>query len=72
MIGLLLILGLAAGLRLYDINASSFWLDEFCSVETSTGRGLAHVALPTTLIGHSGSQGVTVVRPALVRANLRP
>jgi len=48
-LGLLLILGLAAGLRLYAINASSFWLDEFCSVETSTGRGLAHVALPTNV-----------------------
>lgn len=49
MLGLLLILGLAAGLRLYAISDSSFWLDEFCSMEVSTGRGLAHVALPTNV-----------------------
>jgi|GEM_PF-539879 len=41
-----LILALAAALRVYHIADSSFWLDEFCSAECSTGRGLAHVALP--------------------------
>jgi len=43
---LMAILILAALLRLYGIGDSCFWLDEFCSVECSTGRGLAHVAIP--------------------------
>jgi uncharacterized membrane protein len=40
----------AAGLRIHGIADSSFWLDEFCSVETSTGRGLMHVSLPRNAI----------------------
>jgi len=43
---LLLIVALGAALRLHGIGESSFWHDEFCSVESSTGRGLAHVQLP--------------------------
>lgn len=43
---LLLIVLLGAGLRLYAIGESSFWVDEFCSVECATGRDLAHVELP--------------------------
>src|SRR5947207_15315372 len=47
---LLGILLLALALRLYGIGSSSFWLDEFCSLETATGRGLVHVALPANVI----------------------
>lgn len=43
---LLIIVVVAIGCRVYDIGGASYWLDEFDSMECSTGRGLAHVALP--------------------------
>jgi hypothetical protein len=45
-----LILAVALGLRLYRIGDSGFWLDEFCSVECSTGVGLLHAGLPRNVV----------------------
>ncbi len=45
-----LILAVALGLRLYRIADSGFWLDEFCSVECSTGVGLLHAELPRNVV----------------------
>jgi hypothetical protein len=37
-------------LRFYHIGQASFWYDEFCSLEDSSGHGLAHFHLPTQRI----------------------
>ena len=47
---LALVLVIAAAARIYRIGASGFWMDEFCSVECATGRGLAHVTLPDSVL----------------------
>jgi len=45
-----LILLLATGLRLYQLNAKSFWYDEFASAELACGHGYAHYLLPENVI----------------------
>jgi uncharacterized membrane protein len=47
---LLAIIVAAIGLRVYGITGSSLWLDEFCSMECSTGRGLAHLDLSRDVV----------------------
>jgi uncharacterized membrane protein len=43
---LALILLLATGLRIYHLNAKSYWFDEFASVELACGRGYAQDDMP--------------------------
>ena len=45
-LGLLLIIALALGLRVYDLSRAPLWLDEFAAMESSAGRGLAHMFAP--------------------------
>ena len=47
---MLLILILAAALRLYGIFDRDFWLDEFWTAELSTGRGSVHLNIPVNTI----------------------
>jgi uncharacterized membrane protein len=47
---LLLILLLASALRLYGLSDHDYWLDEFWTAELSTGRGSAHLTIPTNTI----------------------
>jgi uncharacterized membrane protein len=49
-IGLLVILALAAGLRLYAVETANFWLDEFWTLEISCGHDTAHEHLPTNVL----------------------
>ena len=44
--GLLAILIFAAALRVWPVTTYDFWLDEFWTVELSTGRGSVHLDLP--------------------------
>jgi uncharacterized membrane protein len=48
--GLLVILALAAGLRLYAVETANFWLDEFWTLELSCGHDTAHEHLPTNVL----------------------
>lgn len=48
---LLVILYLAAAVRMWKLERPSFWLDEFLTVQLSSGHGFAHLDLPSdTLI----------------------
>jgi hypothetical protein len=47
---LLALLLLATALRLYGLGDACYWLDEFYSLESSTGRGLAHATLPQNVV----------------------
>ncbi|MEA2709929.1 MAG: hypothetical protein QOF78_2530, partial [Phycisphaerales bacterium] len=50
---LIVILLLATGLRLYRLNAQSFWVDEFATAQLAIGRGYAHHEMPrNVLIAH--------------------
>lgn len=44
------ILALAAGIRLYSVDSQGYWYDESCSLQTSSGRGLAHTRVPPGLV----------------------
>lgn len=45
-----LILLLAAGLRIHDLNRRSLWTDEFFALRHSAGRGFVHERLPVGVI----------------------
>ncbi|MEO6435006.1 MAG: glycosyltransferase family 39 protein, partial [Tepidisphaeraceae bacterium] len=47
---LIVILLVAASLRIYKLNDKSFWFDEFASVELPCGRGYAHYELPDNVL----------------------
>jgi uncharacterized membrane protein len=47
---LLAILALATGVRLYRLNAQSFWVDEFATSQLALGRGYAHHKLPRNVV----------------------
>src|SRR5207244_651709 len=47
---LIAILLLAAGLRIYHLNANSFWFDEFASAALACGHGYLHYALPENVV----------------------
>ena len=42
----IIILLVAAGARRYSIDRESYWIDEFYTLETSAGNGLAHEDIP--------------------------
>jgi hypothetical protein len=47
---LLAILCIAAGVRLYRLDAQSFWVDEFATSQLALGRGYAHHELPRNVV----------------------
>lgn len=48
LLGLVLLLG--AGLRVFELGAQGFWLDELFALENSTGRGFSHLTLPVGVV----------------------
>src|SRR4051812_3249241 len=50
LVALIVILLLAAALRVHRLNEKSFWFDEFQSVGMAVGRGFAHFDLPVNVV----------------------
>jgi mannosyltransferase len=58
---LLAIVGIALGLRVYGFAKASFWGDELHALENSTGRGLAHLAIPGNVVVEPGPRATSLV-----------
>ncbi|MGH7177058.1 MAG: glycosyltransferase family 39 protein [Tepidisphaeraceae bacterium] len=72
------ILVLAAGLRVYQIDRASFWLDEFFSVEVASGRGYWVLDVPFRVLtqpvwrSESDELATSAVLEAVQRSNHPP